>query len=150
MRLTHIEVSVAQGTLTAEFSADLDRLLHDVFGWDGTTSVAPHPSYGPTTERSYVMAGGSRLILRELPDELRPGAEDHLGFAVEGHELDRLAILCSQLSGSDRRVEVRYLEDGKPSSASMGTSEFRTFFVRFLIPLWFQFECFERPDTCGT
>jgi hypothetical protein len=148
MRLTHIEVSLAKGTLTTEFADDLDRLLHDGFGWDGTTSEAAHPSYGQTAERTYVMPG-SRLVLRELPESLRPGPEDHLGFAVESEEIEYLAMFCTELSASDHRVELRYIEGGVPSSTAIGAAVFRTFFVRFLIPLWFQFECFEPTDTGG-
>jgi hypothetical protein len=53
-----------------------------------------------------------------------------------------LAALCSDLATRDTRVELRYVEAGKPSRTSVGGMVFRTFFVRHLIPLWFQFECF--------
>ena len=40
LTLTHVEVSIPRGTLTAAFESELDRLLHDGFGWTGRTTVA--------------------------------------------------------------------------------------------------------------
>src|SRR5262245_33355770 len=48
MELTHVEVSVATGTLDPAFEGDLDRLLHRVFGWTGATTVDVVPDLGPS------------------------------------------------------------------------------------------------------
>ncbi|MFL6110113.1 MAG: hypothetical protein ACJ786_01985 [Catenulispora sp.] len=143
MRLTHVELSVPAGTLTPDFEADVDRLLHDVFGWTGRTAVGHHPTLGPTTERTYAMTEHVRLVLREAAAPLAPGTEDHFGFQVEPGRIDDLAARCAALASVDDRIELRYIEDGRASAIEMGDTVFRTFFVRHLIPLWFQFEAWE-------
>ena len=37
-------------------------------------------------------------------------------------------------------MELDYVVDGGASSVDLGESVFRTFFVRYLLPVWFQFE----------
>jgi hypothetical protein len=43
LRVDHVEISVARGTLTDEQSANLDRLLSDILGWRGETKEFVHP-----------------------------------------------------------------------------------------------------------
>jgi len=143
LTLTHVEVSIPRSTLTAAFESDLDRLLHDGFGWTGRTTVAEHPALGPTTERTYAMTNHVRLVLREAPTALQPGTEDHFGFQLEPGQIDDLAAKCIALANDDDRVELRYVDDGRASAIDLGDAVFRTFFVRYLIPLWFQFEALE-------
>jgi hypothetical protein len=138
MRLSHVEVSVGRGTLTDEFAADLDRLI-GIFGWHGTTRTVQHPVSGPSIERSYVISDGVSLVLREHDDALQPGTEDHLGFVVGPDEIQRLAAACVQLAHEDDRVELAHVVDGKPWSAEVGDRVLHTFFVRLLLPVWFQF-----------
>jgi hypothetical protein len=140
VRLTHLEISVAPGSLTQAFADDLDQLLENVFGWSGTTRTSEHPAGGPSTDRTYAIPDGPNLVLREGPQALKVGGQDHLGFVVEGTELDRLVAECVALAAKDERVELDYVEDGKASSVDLGSSVFRTFFVRYLLPVWFQFE----------
>jgi hypothetical protein len=143
VHLDHIELSVPVGSLTPALVTDLDLLLHDVLGWDGTSSTVNHPVDGPTTTRTYITHVGPRVVLRERAEAMRGGTEDHLGFVVEPAELDRLASRCSELAAADVDVEVRYLDGGRASRVVTGASVFRTFFVRPRLPLWIQFECHE-------
>src|SRR5688572_24704931 len=71
---------------------------------------------------------------------LEPGDEDHLGFVVELDELERLAVACDRLAAEDARFETRYLTGGVADAVDIGPMVFHTFFVRFELPLWFQFE----------
>jgi hypothetical protein len=140
VRLTHLEISVAPGSLTQAFVDDLDRLLDVVFGWQGTTRTSQHPTQGPSSDRTYAIPNGPNLVLREGPQALMIGGQDHLGFAVDSDDLDRLVNDCLALASKDNRVSLDYVEDGKASSIDLGSSVFRTFFVRYLLPVWFQFE----------
>lgn len=74
MELTHVELSVAPGTLDSRFEADLDRLLHGVFGWVGATTVDDVPEPGPSKSRMYIVSSRVKLVLREQPivDGARP------------------------------------------------------------------------------
>jgi hypothetical protein len=56
VELTPVELSVATGTLVPRFEQDLDRLLHDAFGWVGATTVDDVPDAGPSTSRTYIVS----------------------------------------------------------------------------------------------
>jgi hypothetical protein len=140
MQLTHVEISLPTGTLTDGFADDLDRLLTGVFGWSARTRTVTHPTLGRSSERTYAVAGGLGLVLRERDEALGPGTEDHLGFAVDPDELDRILDGCQQLSAQDGRVALDYVVDGRASSIDLPDSVLRTFFVRYLLPISFQFE----------
>jgi hypothetical protein len=95
--------------------------------------------HGPIPHRSYQLPGNNALLLSELDEAMVPGTEDHLGFGVEPDELERLAAGCRQLADRDQRVELRYLEEGGPMTETVDGVVVRTFFVRYLVPVWFQF-----------
>jgi len=147
VELTHVELSVATGTLVPRFEQDLDRLLHDAFGWVGATTVDDVPDAGPSTSRTYVVSSHVKLVLREQPIAMTAGTEDHLAFLVGSTELDELVERTLALASTDDRLELRHVRDGRASAVAGGPFVFRTFFVRFLLPVWFQFESYEsRPD----
>jgi hypothetical protein len=143
VELTHVELSVAAGTLQPVFEADLDRLLHGVFGWTGETAVEDVPSDGPSTARTYLVTAHVKLVLREQAIGLSPGTQDHLGFRVSNGELDRLVDATIALAAEDARVELRHVERGRALTVEVGSLVFKTFFVRFLVPVWFQFESWD-------
>jgi hypothetical protein len=143
VELTHVELSVATGTLAPRFEADLDRMLHDVFGWVGATTVEDVPDAGPSTSRTYTVSSHVKLVLREQPIAPTAGTDDHLAFLVEPAELDQLVERTLALANTDDRLELRHVRDGRPSAVAGGPFVFKTFFVRFLLPVWFQFESYE-------
>jgi hypothetical protein len=143
MHLSHVEISLASGTMSEQWVSDLDRLLTGVFGWTGVTRTVDIPERGPTFERGYRMTGDVALVLREHEHALVAGMEDHLGFVVTGDELDRLLDGCNQLRGDEPRLELAHVTNGVASSVDLGDRVLRTFFVRLLLPIWFQFEARE-------
>lgn len=146
MELTHVELSVARGALDPAFEADLDRLLHDVFGWVGATTVDDVPDAGPSKSRTYIVSSHVKLVLREQPIAMTAGEDDHLGFLVGSAELDELLERTLALASHDDRLELRHVRHGRPSAVAGGSYVFRTFFVRFLLPVWFQFEAYELAE----
>ena len=144
MRLDHIEISVPLGTLTQTFATDLDLLLGDIFGWTGSSPrVVVHPRFGETAEVSYAIESGLRLIIREAARPLQCGQEDHLGLSVGSDEFARLAEACLRLASQHAQVELSYLDNGHPLRIEFDGGAYKTFFVRFLLPVWFQFETTE-------
>jgi hypothetical protein len=143
MELTHVEVSVATGTLDPAFEADLDRLLHGVFGWTGATSVDRFPGAGWSRSRTYVVSSHVNFVLREQPTAMTAGTEDHLGFRLGPAELDELVERTVALASSDDRLELRHIEAGRATAVDLGSFVFKTFFVRYVLPVWFQFESYE-------
>ena len=148
MELTHIELSVPTGTFT-DRSADPGRLFTDCFGWPGTTRVVAHPKLGKSTEISYEITGKVKLVVREGPNTLEALSDDHLGFSVEPAELDQLLSRCLDLARRDPRVEFQFVEANRASEVDLGEVVFRTFFVRFLLPIWIQFECLATEPSHG-
>jgi hypothetical protein len=148
IRISHVEVSVPRGTLTDGFVADLDRLT-EIFEWPGTTRIVRHPELGPSNERAYRISPDLALVVREQDRGLDPGVEDHVGFTVDDVTLDRFAGACSRLAAADPRLELKYLVDGKPLAFDARDQAHRTFFVRYLLPIWFQFESIKPKQTQG-
>ena len=91
----YVEISVPDGTLTDPFARRLDRLLVDVFGWVGTTATVQHPTLGPTVQSRTYTTSGPAVVLRQATVALQPGIEDHIGFAVDPDELERLLPAAS-------------------------------------------------------
>jgi hypothetical protein len=139
MELTHVEISVEAGTVEG-----LECLLVDVLGWSALTQLVDHPVLGPSTEHVFTMTGGERFVVREVTGSaLRAGTEDHLGFRMDSAELDRLFEACRRLRDRHPDLELSYVVDDKPFEADLGAVIFRTFFVRFRLPVWFQFEAWD-------
>jgi hypothetical protein len=144
VQLSHVEVSVPVGTLTQQCCDDLDRLFSAVFGWTGSTTVATNPFSASAGKRhTYRLHNGQSLVVFEDAEFLRAGAEDHIGVALDRAEFDRVFAGCTDLARRDDRVELRYVHNGAPSVVEMPGRVLRTFFVRLLVPLWIQFECWE-------
>lgn len=139
MELSHVDISVPQGALTEDFVGGLERLVCGIFGWTGGARVVERPGFEPVRSASY-RAESTVLTLHEADSALQPGDEDHLGFLVDLAELERLAAACGELAAGDPRFETRYLTDGVADAVDIGSRVFHTFFVRFRLPLWFQFE----------
>ena len=142
MKLSHIDLSVQQGTLTDEFIVGVERLICEIFGWQGGRQVVERPGVAPTVTCSY-QGPSLTLSLHEADSGLVPGVEDHVGFIVDRDELNDLASACAALASSDADFETMYLTDGKPEQVQVPGMTFHTFFVRCRLPLWFQFEHYE-------
>jgi len=149
MHLDHFEISVAKDTLTQAFATDLNGLLEQVFGWRGSLRRVEHTKFGETTELTYAIDRGFRLIIREGPQALQPGQEDHLGFAVDFDEFGRLSEACGRFASQHRRTELSYFDQGRPTRIDLGDREYQTFFIRFLLPIWFQFETTHQKRRSG-
>lgn len=139
MQLSHVDISVRRGVLTDDFVTGLERLVCGVFGWQGGARMLERPGFDPVRSASY-RTPTAVLTLHEADAALEPGDEDHLGFLVELDEMERLASACGRLAAEDARVETRYLTEGVADAVDIGSTVFHTFFVRFELPLWFQFE----------
>jgi hypothetical protein len=149
MRFDHLEISVATGTLTRAFATDLNGLLEDVFGWTGSLRTTAHPKFGDTAELTYAIDRSFRLIAREASQPLQPGQEDHLGFTLDPGEFERLAEACLRFASQHPHVQLSYFDEGHPFRVDLGEIAYRTFFIRFLLPVWFQFETTEKKQLSG-
>ena len=55
-------------------------------------------------------------------------------------EFGRLSEACLRLASQHARVELSYFDNGHPMRIATEGGAYKTFFVRFLLPVWFQFE----------
>jgi hypothetical protein len=137
MHIDHVEISVARGTLTADFCSDLDRLLSDIFGWRGETKEFVHPlDQVLRRERTYRLPNGQFVVLNEADTYCRDDTDDHFGIVVPSVELDRIFDACRKLQHDDDRLELRYVVDDRPSVADIGPMLLHAIFVRYLLPRW--------------
>lgn len=97
----------------------------------------------------YIVSSRVKLVLREQPIAMTAGTDDHLGFLVGPAELDDLVERTLALASTDDRLELRHVRDGRARAVSGGSFVFKTFFVRFLLPVWFQFESYEASSDRG-
>src|SRR4051812_40693333 len=148
MLLDHVEISVARGTLTDSFCADLDRFLTAILGWKGETREFTHPiDRVERRERSYRLPNGQYVVINESDEPARPGRDDHIGVLVSADELDRIFERCNSVAFADGRMTLRYVIDGKPSSIDVGAFELRVLFVKYLLPLWIDVQSHDPPRT---
>ena len=78
------------------------------------------------------------LITEQRAHLLAPGF-DHLGFLYETREqVDSLLETCKKWRDRDDRVEVKEYDD-----LEAGDTVVRAFYVRFLLPIWFDVQVIE-------
>ncbi|MGH0032279.1 MAG: hypothetical protein ACQGVC_21005 [Myxococcota bacterium] len=135
-RFNHVALSVSPDLLDEAGRGDLLRFYGDVFGW---------------TEMPTLTVPRERLVLRAHSNEqfvflvagepaLRSGAGDHFGLSVATPaEFDDLYARAREESKRDDRVEL----DEKQVEDHHGVLSLHNFYVRFLLPLRVEVQCYE-------
>ncbi len=135
VRFNHMELTVAQGVMTDEFRADVRSFYGDVLGWE---------------IMDVEIVGGLQLLLR--PDETQfilvaessrpmssPGY-DHLGLLCDSRaEVDAVLAQCEAFMARDDRMRIKNYND-----LHTGTVVVRAFYVKYLLPIWFDVQVIER------
>ena len=135
LRFNHMEITLPKGAL-AEHREELKQFYGEVFGFESL---------------DVPILGQSGLLLRTDPDTsqfilvteqkkhlISPGY-DHLGFLFETRaEVDVLHEEVRKRRERDPRVEIKEYDDLVTGGVTV-----RAFYVRFLLPLWFDVQCIE-------
>jgi catechol-2,3-dioxygenase len=117
--LSHVAMSVPEGTLTDAYRADLLEFYGRMLGWQELESFR-------RPDRLTIAVGAlSYINLRERPDSMVTHGYEHIGTLVESAE--RLAQLWSAFA--NEHVEV-HLEPFTPNERGEGSFRFR-----YLLPL---------------
>jgi catechol-2,3-dioxygenase len=117
--LSHVAMSVPEGTLTDDFRSDLLEFYGRTLGWREMESFR-------RPDRLTIAVGAlSYINLRERPDSMVTHGYEHIGILVESAE--RLAQLWSAFA--NEHVEV-HLEPFTPNERGEGSFRFR-----YLLPL---------------
>lgn len=130
-----MELTVPKGTLTQTRRDELAAFYGGVFGWE---------------TRDVEILGGTQYFLR--PDEgqfilvaesskpLSAPGYDHLGLLMDSRaEVDELHERCQKFQVDDSRVEIKNYDD-----LHTGNVVVRAFYVRYLLPIWFDVQVIER------
>lgn len=137
-RFNHVELTVPKGHLERH-REDIRRFYTEVFGFEGLDV----PILKQTGLLLRTDAETSQFILvTEQTKHLQSPGYDHLGFRFETRaEVDAVLERCRKWQVQDTRVEIKEYED-----LDAGELVVHAFYVRFLLPIWFDVQSLERKD----
>ncbi|MEW6269344.1 MAG: VOC family protein [Thermodesulfobacteriota bacterium] len=135
LRFNHMELTLPPGTLTPEFRAEVDEFYGSVFGFRGVdTEVVGQLTHVLLTGE------GQFILLAEGEKHLHSPGYDHLGFLHDTRaEVDELLARCERHRERDHRVQIKKYED-----LVVGDLTVHAFYVRHLLPIWFDVQCMEQ------
>jgi hypothetical protein len=130
-----MELTVAPGTVTDDFRADVAAFYGDILGWE---------------VKQIEVLGGLQLYLSPDPGQFLLVVEHERHLSSPGY--DHLGLLC------DTRAEVDALLDGIDTYAQKddrvrvkrytdlvtGNVVVHAFYVKYLLPIWFDVQVIER------
>ncbi len=136
MRFNHMELTFARGTLDDTFRKEVDAFYSDVFGWTGIDTEV----VGQLTHILLTGEHGDFILLAESSKPMQSPGYDHLGLLHSTRaEVDARLAKCKQWQEQDERVQIKDYDD-----LVTGDLVTRAFYVRYLLPIWFDVQCMER------
>ncbi len=137
-RFNHMELTLPPGAL--EQSRDEIRAFYgEVFGFESLD--VPILGQNGLLLRTDPETSQFLLITEQKKHMNSPGY-DHLGFLYESRsEVDALLGACKERQAADPRVEIKEYED-----LVAGPTTVRAFYVRFLLPIWFDVQVIEYAE----
>ncbi len=136
MRFNHMELSFPVGTLTTEFRDDVDTFYCGVLGWQSLeTEVVGQSCHLLQPD------DGQFILLAEGNEPMASPGYDHLGLLLETRdEVDAVLAECRRFHEKDERLRIKEYED-----LVYPTLTVHAFYVKHLLPIWFDVQCMERP-----
>jgi hypothetical protein len=131
-----MELSFPRGTLTKEFRAEVDTFYGDVLGWNALdTDVVGQSCH------LLLPDDGQFILLAEGDNSMSSPGYDHLGLLMETRqEVDDVLAECQRFQEKDDRLRIKEYED-----LVYPTLTVHAFYVRYLLPIWFDVQCMEWP-----
>ena len=128
-RFNHMELTFPRGTLTPEFRADVDAFYGSIFGWRAIDT----PVMGQSCHLLMLDDNiGQFLLLAESDTPLSSPGYDHLGLLQDTRgEVDSILAACLDYQSKD-----------DPTA----TMTIHAFYVKYLLPIWFDVQSMERHD----
>lgn len=140
MRLNHMELTFPRGTLDDVFRKEVDDFYGTVFGWTGIDTEV----VGQLTHILLTGTVGDFVLLAESGKPMSSPGYDHLGLLQETRaDVDELLERCKEFQARDDRVQIKDYDD-LVTPTDGGDLVVRAFYVKFLLPIWFDVQCMER------
>ena len=136
IRFNHMELTLPPGRLDAQRD-DIARFYHDLLGWQASDV----PILGQIGLLLRTDPATSQFILvTEQRVHIDSPGYDHLGLLCETRdEVDTYLARARELQAVDDRVQIKEYDD-----LVNGDHVTHAFYVRYLLPIWFDLQCFER------
>jgi hypothetical protein len=136
IRLNHMELTFPKGTLTPEFRREVDAFYGDMFAWRGIDTEV----VGQLVHILLIGERGDFILLSESSTPISSPGYDHLGLLHGTRaEVDALYEKAQKYAEHDSRVQLKNYDD-----LVNGDLVVRAFYVRHLLPIWFDVQCMER------
>jgi len=140
VRFNHMELSFPKGTLTDEFRGEVDAFFGSVFGWAAQDTQV-------IGQRCHLLQpdDGQFILLAESSKPLASPGYDHLGLLMDTREeVDATLEACQRYADKDDRVKILLYDD-----LVYPTLTVHAFYVKYLLPIYFDVQCMERPEGTG-
>ena len=136
MRFNHMELSFPTGTLTPAFRREVDAFYCDVLGWDSLdTEVVGQSCHLLRPD------DGQFILLAEGSKPMSSPGYDHLGLLMDTRqEVDTLLEQCREFQARDERLRIKEYQDLIGPTLTV-----HAFYVKHLLPIWFDVQCMEWP-----
>ena len=137
-RFNHMELTVPKGEL-AENRAEISKFYSEVFGFEALdVDILKQTGLLLRTDPET----SQFILVTEQRNHLSCPGFDHLGFYYDTRaEVDALLEECQKRREQDPRVELKLYDD-----LVTGPVTTRAFYVRFLLPIWFDIQTIEYAE----
>ena len=136
MRFNHMELTLPTGTLDDVLRKEIDDFYGEVFGWTGIDTEV----VGQLCHILLTGDGGDFILVAESDRPISSPGYDHLGLLQATRaDVDELLERCKRRQQSDDRVQIKEYED-----LVTGDLVVHAFYVKHLLPIWFDVQCMER------
>ena len=140
MRFNHMELTFPVGTLTEQFREEVDAFYSSVFGWGALDTEVVGQSC-----HLLMPDPGQFILLAESDRPMSSPGYDHLGLLQDTRqEVDDLLDACERYADKDDRVMIRRYDDLVYPDLTV-----HAFYVKYLLPIFFDVQCMERPGPAG-
>ncbi|MCG8673303.1 MAG: VOC family protein [Pseudomonadales bacterium] len=141
LRFNHMELTVPKGTLIKE-KENLSSFYGEVFGFE----VIEVPMVDERIQETKLLmrtdpeTSQFMFIVEQDADRcIQSPGYDHLGFLLENsREVDDTLARCKEWQQKDARLEIKVYDDLDTPQALN-----RTFYVRYILPIWFDIHSIE-------
>ena len=136
MRFNHMELSFPSGTLTQGFRDDVDAFYCGVLGWESLdTEVVGQSCHLLRPD------DGQFILLAEGAEPISSPGYDHLGLLLDTRaEVDSVLAECQAFRAKDQRLRIKEYDDLVGPTVTV-----HAFYVKYLLPIYFDVQSMERP-----